>query len=170
MGGNHKGKKMAEITQEELNERVALLRRFRSLLEEQRGKFREYLTVLEKQQDSITSENPENLLAHTELEQQVVKSIASLQKVIVPMSKMYSAGGNKSPVAEDAEIAKIQNDLSDLQDKVLKQNAINRDLLRVHIEQLRAQISNFKNPYKNNRSVYANVHAQAVATMVQVEV
>ncbi len=161
---------MAEITQEELNERVALLRRFRSLLEEQRGKFREYLNVLEKQQDSITSENPENLLAHTELEQQVVKSIANLQKVIVPMSKMYSAVGNKAPAAEDAEITKIQNDLSDLQDKVLKQNAINRDLLRVHIEQLRSQIANFKNPYKNNRSVYANVHAQAVATMVQVEV
>ena len=161
---------MAEITQEELNERVALLRRFRSLLEEQRGKFREYLNVLEKQQDSITSENPENLLAHTELEQQVVKSIANLQKVIVPMSKMYSAVGNKTPAAEDTEITKIQNDLSDLQDKVLKQNAINRDLLRVHIEQLRSQISNFKNPYKNNRSVYANVHAQSVATMVQVEV
>ena len=32
---------MADITQEELNERVALLRRFRSLLEEQRGKCRE---------------------------------------------------------------------------------------------------------------------------------
>ena len=159
---------MAEITQEELNERVALLRRFRSLLEEQRGKFREYLTVLEKQQDSITSENPENLLAHTELEQQVVKSIASLQKVIVPMSKMYSAGGNKSPVAEDAEIAKIQNDLSDLQDKVLKQNAINRDLLRVHIEQLKTQINNFKNPYKTTRNVYAA--AQPVATMVHVEI
>jgi hypothetical protein len=162
---------MAEITQEELNERVALLRRFRSLLEEQRGKFREYLNVLEKQQDSITSENPENLLAHTELEQQVVKSIASLQKVIVPMSKMYSSkAGNISPAAEEAEIARIQNDLSDLQDKVLKQNAINRDLLRVHIEQLRSQIAGFKNPYKNNRSVYANVHAQSVATMVQVEV
>ena len=162
---------MAEITQEELNERVALLRRFRSLLEEQRGKFREYLNVLEKQQDSITSENPENLLAHTELEQQVVKSIASLQKVIVPMSKMYSSKvGNISPAAEEAEIARIQNDLSDLQDKVLKQNAINRDLLRVHIEQLRSQIANFKNPYKNNRSVSANVHAQSVATMVQVEV
>ena len=162
---------MAEITQEELNERVALLRRFRSLLEEQRGKFREYLTVLEKQQDSITSENPENLLAHTELEQQVVKSIASLQKVIVPMSKMYSSKtANISPEAEEAEIKKIQNDLSDLQDKVLKQNAINRDLLRVHIEQLRSQIANFKNPYKNNRSVYANVQQHAVATMVQVEV
>ena len=165
---------MAEITQEELNERVAILRRFRSLLEEQRGKFREYLTVLEKQQDSITSENPENLLAHTELEQQVVKNIASLQKVIVPMAKMYHAGNGTASAAvsatEDAEIAKLQNDLSDLQDRVLKQNAINRDLLRVHIEQLKSQIAGFKNPYKNNRSVYANVQAQSVATMVRVEV
>lgn len=156
---------MAEITQEELNERVAILRRFKNLLEEQRGKFREYLTVLEKQQDSITSENPESLLAHTELEQQVVKNIANLQKVIVPMSKMYKANAGN-----DASIQKIQNELSDLQDKVLKQNAINRDLLKVHIEQLRAQIAGFKNPYKANRSVYANVQTQNVATMVHVEV
>lgn len=160
---------MAEITQEELNERVAVLRRFRSLLEEQRGKFREYLNVLEKQQDSITTENPESLLAHTELEQQVVKNIANLQKVIVPMAKMYKAKGAASvSAAEDADIIKIQNDLSDLQDKVLKQNAINRDLLRVHIEQLKSQISGFKNPYKNTRSVYATV--QPVAQMVHVEV
>ena len=162
---------MSDITQEELNERVAVLRRFRKLLEEQRGKFREYLTVLEKQQDSITSENPENLLAHTELEQQVVKNIANLQKVIVPMAKMYHSGSKAagSPAAEDAEIIKLQNDLSELQDKVLKQNAINRDLLRVHIEQLKAQIAGFKNPYKNNRSVYANAQPATVATMIQVE-
>ena len=163
---------MSNITQEELNERVAILRRFRSLLEEQRGKFREYLTVLEKQQDSITSENPENLLAHTELEQQVVKNIANLQKVIVPMAKMYHAGNGTASAAvsaaEDAEIAKLQNDLSDLQDRVLKQNAINRDLLRVHIEQLKSQIAGFKNPYKANRSVYTTV--QPVAQMVHVEV
>ena len=140
---------MAEITQEELNERVALLRRFRSLLEEQRGKFREYLTVLEKQQDSITN----------------------LQKVIVPMAKLYnSKAGTNNPAAEDAEVAKLQNELSELQNKVLKQNAINRDLLRVHIEQLRSQIAGFKNPYKTNRSVYAGVQAQSVATMVHVEV
>ena len=86
------------------------------------------------------------------------------------MSKMYKAkaGGLVSPGAEDADIIKIQNELSDLQDKVLKQNAINRDLLKVHIEQLKAQISGFKNPYKNNRSVYTTV--QPVAQMVHVEV
>ena len=63
---------------------------------------------------------------------------------------------------------KIQNDLNDLQIRVLKQNAINRDLLRVHIEQLKSQINNFKNPYKATRNVYATV--QPVAQMVHVEV
>ena len=158
---------MAEITQQELDERVALLRKFRSLLEQQRNKFREYLTVLEKQQDSITKENPENLIAHTELEQQVVKNIANLQKVIVPMQKMYKAAVPMAHTAEENSIAQIQNELNTLQTKVLKQNQINRDLLRTHIETIRAQIQNFKNPYKNVRSVYAQ--PQSIASFVEVE-
>ena len=158
---------MAEITQQELDERVALLRKFRSLLEQQRNKFREYLTVLEKQQDSITKENPENLIAHTELEQQVVKNIANLQKVIVPMSKMYKASVPMAHTAEDSSITQIQNELNDLQTRVLKQNQINRDLLREHIESIRSQIQNFKNPYKNIKSVYAQ--PQRVASLVEVE-
>ena len=165
---------MAEITQEELNERVALLRRFRTLLEQQRAKFQEYLNVLEKQQDSISSENPENLIAHTELEQQVVKNIANLQKVIVPMSQMYksvaSVPGNPAAANDEKEaqsIQQLQNELSDLQNRVLKQNEINRDLLRLHIENIRTQIQNFRNPYKNARSVYAQ--PQKVASLVEVE-
>ncbi len=158
---------MAEITQQELDERVALLRRFRSLLEQQRNKFQEYLTVLEKQNDSITSQNAESLLAHTELEQQVVRNIANLQKVIVPMQKMYKAAVPMAHTDEELSINKIQNELNDLQNKVLKQNQINRDLLRVHIETIRAQIQNFKNPYKNVRSVYAQ--PQHVASLVEVE-
>ena len=158
---------MAEITQQELDERVALLRKFRSLLEQQRNKFREYLTVLEKQQDSITKENPENLIAHTELEQQVVKNIANLQKVIIPMSKMYKASVPMAHTNEDSDIAKIQNELNDLQSRVLRQNQINRDLLREHIESIRTQIQNFRNPYKNVKSVYAQ--PQRVASFVEVE-
>ena len=158
---------MEELTQQELDERVALLRKFRSLLEQQSNKFREYLTVLEKQENSITSENPETLIAHTELEQQVVKNIASLQKVIIPMQKMYKAAVPMAHTAEEASINEIQNELNTLQDKVLKQNQINRDLLRSHIETIRAQIQNFKNPYRNIKSVYAQ--PQHVASLVEVE-
>ncbi len=158
---------MAEITQEELNERVALLRKFRSLLEQQRNKFQEYLNVLEKQNDSIESQNTEKLIAHTELEQQVVKNIANLQKVIIPMSKMYRAAVPMAHTAEDDSIEQLETELNTLQDKVLKQNKINRDLLRVHIETIRNQIQAFKNPYKNTRSVYAQ--PQHVASFVEVE-
>lgn len=157
---------MAEITQEELNERVAILKRFRSLLEQQREKFKEYLNVLEKQQDSINSENTNALIAHTELEQQVVKNIANLQKAIIPMGKMYSAATPSS--AEQASIENLQQELNELQNKVLVQNQKNRDLLRVHIENLKNQMDNFKNPYKNIRSVYAKT--SNVGSMVEINV
>ena len=163
-----------EISQEELNSRVALLHKFKELLSQQRSKFQEYLTVLEKQQDSISSEDTEHLIAHTELEQQVVQNIANLQKVIVPMQKLYktagqSYNGSLEGISEDREISVIQEELTDLQNKVLKQNEINRDLLRVHLEQLKTKMANFKNPYKNVRSVYANTQAKPVATLVSVE-
>lgn len=154
-----------EITQKELDERVALLHRLKSLLEQQRSKFREYLNVLEKQQDSIAKEDPQALIAHTELEQQIVRNIANLQKVIVPMSRMYKSADKG--VNSETEIKNLQKDLTDLQNKVLKQNEINRDLLRVHIDNIKAQIKSFKNPYKNANSVYAQ--PQPVAQLVQVE-
>lgn len=161
---------MAEISQEELNERVAILRRFRTLLEQQRGKFREYLTVLEKQQDSISSENTEALLAHTELEQQVVKNLMNLQKVVVPMRQMYNSVSASTPASAESEqrtIENIEHDLSDLQEKVLAQNKINRELLKVHIGQIKMQLAGLKNPYKNLRSVYAQ--KQPVSQLVEVE-
>lgn len=160
---------MAEISQEELNERVAILRRFRTLLEQQRGKFREYLTVLEKQQDSISSENTEALLAHTELEQQVVKNIINLQKVVVPMRQMYNSvrAGEAAASDDQKTIENLQQDLTDLQERVLAQNKINRELLKVHIGQIKIQLAGLKNPYKNLHSVYAQ--KQPVSQMVEVE-
>lgn len=154
-----------ELSNEELNERVSLLKKFRSLLEQQRNKFREYLNVLEKQQVSIAKEDPQALIAHTELEQQVVKNLANLQKVIVPMAKLY-----KSSVPEqnqETQITQIQNELTDLQNKVLEQNKINRDLLRIHIDNIKQQIQSFNNPYKNARSVYAQ--SEPVAQLVQID-
>ncbi|WP_027727971.1 hypothetical protein [Treponema sp. C6A8] len=156
---------MKELTQEELNERVAILRRFRTLLEQQRGKFREYLTVLEKQQDSISNENTEALLAHTELEQQVVKNLMNLQKVIVPMRQMYHSAAPSEE--QDKEIYALQDELSSLQERVLAQNKINRDLLRVHLGQIKMQLAGLKNPYRNLTSVYAQ--KQPVSQMVEVE-
>ena len=77
------------LSQDEINERVAILKRFRHLLEQQRNKFKEYLVVLEKQEEGIKSEDDTVIVAQAELEQQIVSNITNLQKVIVPIENMY---------------------------------------------------------------------------------
>ena len=54
----------AMLNDSEIAERVAVLKRFRSLLEQQRLKFREYLKVLEQQEKSISDENTDAVLQH----------------------------------------------------------------------------------------------------------
>lgn len=161
---------MENLSNEELEERVAILKRFRFLLEQQRNKFKEYLNVLEKQQNSIDAEDSEALIKHSELEQQIVKNISNLQKVIVPMNKMYTAINNKSPISttNDNDLTQIQLELAALQQKVIKQNEINRDLLRVHLEKIKMQIANFNNPYKTSKSVYAQT--EKVGNFVELNV
>ncbi|MCK9170331.1 MAG: flagellar protein FlgN [Treponema sp.] len=158
---------MEELTSQEVDERVAVLKRFRVLLVQQRNKFREYLTVLEKQQESITSEDTESLLAHTELEQQVIAGIANIQKVIVPMSEMYSNINKPSLLKENDSIEAIQTDLTNLKSQILTQNEKNRELLRTHMTQIRSQIQQFTNPYKGKRSIYAQKNA--VGKLVEVQ-
>ena len=137
---------MAELTDEELNERVAILRRFRILLEQQRSKFQEYLNVLEKQEGAISKEDTNAIISHAELEQQVVAGIKNLQKVIVPMSEIYKSSAQNATSENDKSVESIQNELEKLQDKVLAQNQKNRELLKKHLVQIRSQIENFKNP------------------------
>ncbi len=145
-----------ELKQEEIAERVAVLKRFKTLLIEQRKKFQEYLKVLELQENKIEQEDTESLLEHTQLEAEIVESIGSLQKVIIPMQKLYNSNANFYNPQELIPITNIQNDLKNLQSQVLEQNEKNRTLLKEHMAYLREQITNFKNPCKNRSSIYAS--------------
>ena len=159
------------LAQQELDERVAILRRFRSLLEEQRNKFREYLRVLEKQQDKITEDDGDGLTAHAELETQILQSIAGLQKVIEPMQSLYQTVAGSISAADNASVARVQSDLESIQRQVLAQNEKNRKLLRAHINQIRAQLDTLmqNNPYRGRRSVYAENAVVMPGNMVAVE-
>lgn len=152
----------SHLTKEELDERIAILKKFRQLLEQQRTKFQEYLSVLEAQESRIEDDDAEALLAHSELEAQIVQGIGSLQKVIVPMQELYSNSGAASyNPAEAVPISCIQRDLERLQSQVLVQNERNRILLKVRMVQLKKQITEFKNPYRSLNSVYAQKAASS---------
>lgn len=146
-----------QISQKEIDERVAILKRWKILLQQQRDKFVEYLTLLEKQESSIQSENTEVLMAQTEMEQQVLLNISNLRKVISPLEKLYSTKTPNFKIDNNnLKIPQLQAELESLQKKVLIQNNKNRELLKNHMIKIRNQIQSIKNPYRNNRSVYSS--------------
>ncbi|MDE6705491.1 MAG: flagellar protein FlgN [Treponemataceae bacterium] len=159
------------LTQQELDERVAILQRFRSLLEKQRNKFREYLHVLEQQQDTIANEDGDGMLAHTELETQILEHITGLQKVIVPVQSLYQTIAGDIPAADSANIEQMQDDLERIRRQVLNQNEKNRELLRAHIKQIRSQLDTLMqhSPYRGRRSIYAENTAVATGNMIAVD-
>ena len=142
----------AKLNDSEIAERVAVLKRFRSLLEQQRLKFREYLTVLEKQEKSISDENTDAVLQHTELEESIIAEIFTIQKVIDPLEYMYTNICKN----EHSDIPHLKTDLDDLQKRGLAQNKRNRELLQTHITGLRQQIASLKRPYAHKESIYAS--------------
>ncbi len=152
-----------ELTQTQIEERVAVLKRFRALLEQQREKFREYLQVLECQQGKIEVDDGDALFAHTRLEEQIVSSIENLQKVIEPVQNMYNAVASGGELGEEDKnsVQKMQAELAALQKKVLIQNQHNQNLLKIHIEQIKKQIAEVHraNPYIGKRSVYAGANS-----------
>ncbi len=158
-----------KLSQEELNERIQILKKFRQLLEQQRTKFQEYLKVLEAQESKINEENAEALLAHSELEAQIVKGIGSLQKVIVPIQDLVTRTHAATYNPADAKpIEDIKAELAKLQGQVLKQNEKNRNLLKFHMAQVKEQIQEFKNPYRSLNSVYFTT--MTTGSRIQVEV
>lgn len=146
-----------QLSQAELDERVAILKRFRSLLEKQRAKFQEYLNVLEKQEAKIAAQDADAIIAHTELEANIIENIGSLQKVIAPMEKLYQTSKAASYNLKDAiPVQNLKEDLAKLRSQVLIQNEKNRNLLKLHIVEIKQQINEMKNPYFGKRSIYAS--------------
>ncbi len=150
-----------EISKEELDERIAILKRFRKLLEQQRNKFQEYLMVLESQEGRIEMEDGDSIMAHAELENQIVKNLASLQKVIVPIQGMYKAIMPGVPARDNASVEQLQLDLANLQKQVLAQNERNRNLLQAQMGKIKNQLGNMNlmNPYRGRSSIYAEKNA-----------
>ncbi len=151
------------ISQDELDERIAIIKRFRAILEEQRDKFREYLDALEKQHSKIEEGDAESAEIHSQLQQRIVSSIGELQKVAEPMEALY-----KRTHGSDSAISQIQSELLSLRKKAAVQNTHNQELLRAKMSGIQKEMRSFKNPYRNARSVYEK--SASSAQMIQIDI
>jgi len=152
----------AEIDSEELSQRVAILHRFKTLLTQQRDRFRSYLEILDKQQNTIETGTADDLLAYVEMEEKVVADIFAIQKVIDPLEDLYhsvvsvSGAGRKTP-EDDGEVPSLKASLEDLKNEAVARSAKNRELLSKRMVELRSEIKSLRNnPFAANtrRSVF----------------
>jgi uncharacterized small protein (DUF1192 family) len=142
------------ISTTELNQRVAVLKRFKELLKAQRDRFQAYLTALDKQKDVIQSGTTDDLLRHVELEEKIVADIYSIQKVIDPLEEMYQAvtvnkpvkGSTKPDTKEtgEEEVISLKEALDGLKVEAVIRSERNRELLAKRMAELRSEINSMK--------------------------
>jgi len=137
------------IDSAELAQRVAVLKRFKTLLTQQRDRFRSYLDLLEKQQNVIESGSAEDLLTYVEIEEKIVADIFSIQKVIDPLEEMYyaaTAGQNQGKAS--SEVPSLKASLEKLKSEAVIRSTKNKELLSKRMLELRTEIKSLRNnPY-----------------------
>jgi hypothetical protein len=149
--GRKKGSQ--ELGPEEIQHRVAVLKRFRELLVRQRDRFHDYLEVLDKQQDVIRSGDADALISHVELEEKIVADIYAIQKVVDPLEDVYRVAYPD----KESEVPSLKTALKELQVEVLARSERNRELLSSRMNEIRGEIRTLRgNPFTARRSVYAN--------------
>jgi len=173
-----------ELSSAEVQRRVAIIKRFRELLSQQRDRFRQYLTVLGKQKDVIEKGSADELMVHVELEEQIVGDILAIQKVIDPLEAMYqsafpagsaavgtagtgNSGGVNRVIGETAlqgaslheakELPSLRAALEELRSEAVIRSGQNRDLLSRRMEEIRQEMKALRaNPYAIHHSVYSD--------------
>ena len=145
-----------DLSSEEIQQRVIILKRFRELLSQQRDRFRHYLQALDKQKNVIEKGNAEELLVHVELEENIVADIFAIQKVIDPLEDMYQARCSGQAADSDEEVPSLRKALEELRSEAIVRSARNRELLSKRMIQLRQEMKLLRsNPYILNRSPYS---------------
>ena len=152
-----------EISESELAQRVAVIKRFKELLIQQRERFRSYLAVLDRQQLLIGYGSADEITAHVELEEQIVADIFSIQKVIDPLEIMYNTIGTDADglgtFVTINDVPALKATLEDLKTQAVVRSGRNRDLLSSRMEEINSNIQTIKNnPFlsKTRFSMYQN--------------
>jgi len=139
------------LTKEEVDQRVALLKRLKATLAQQREKFQTYLKVLDAEKASIEGEAVEALRQQVQLEEELVVDIHAIQKVIDPLEAVLRQSYQGST---DDEVADLRISLDALKSQVNEKSRENRGLLSRSMEALEREAIRVR-PQVRGRNPYA---------------
>ena len=135
---------------EALDQRIAILRRYRRMLELQRERLQDYLSLIDTREEAVRNGDVDRLGAYAQSEQDVVKGIMAVQKCLEPLAALY----RKAAPEGSPDIDELHGRLEHLRGTILARNEESMGLLKGHMEQLRQEIKSLKLP-QDRRSVYA---------------
>lgn len=157
------------LEEAEIAQRVAILKRFKTLLSQQRDRFRNYLDLLDKQQNVIASGNAEDLLNYVEIEEKIVADIFSIQKVIDPLEEMYYTVLSDHSPAKTAkqenqdEVPSIKASLEKLKNEAVMRSTKNKEMLSKRMLELRSEIKILRNnPYAAKRPSFSDSNTASI--------
>ena len=130
------------LAQEELEQRVAILRRLKTYLADQRTRLQSYLELLDSQHDAVASGDSKSLEAHLEAEGTLVSQIRQFQRVIDPLQRMYAV----SVPDGDKDVGALEESLQSLREQAMERIDRMRDQVKTRMEDLRNEIASLRRP------------------------
>ena len=125
---------------EEIDQRVAVLRRYRSMLDLQKEKLSSYLHVVDSREAALAQGTFDDFETYTVLEQEAVKGIQTVQRCLAPLKLLYlELHPEGSP-----DIASMEDRLERLRQEVLRRNEESRMALKTYAASLKLEISKLR--------------------------
>ncbi|MBN2533723.1 MAG: hypothetical protein JXB88_12580 [Spirochaetales bacterium] len=115
-------------------ERIVI--QLRDLLSAQEKILKEYLTLAEKEKETIISGDALKLFHYRELESEFIKKAEAYSKVIPSFNKVYS----ESFPDTDMEIKTLRASIGSLQTKLLVLNSENRKALEIQMGSIKSEL------------------------------
>ncbi|MDR0663331.1 MAG: flagellar biosynthesis protein FlgN [Spirochaetaceae bacterium] len=144
------------LAESEVKRRVAVLKRFKALLLEQKQRFTRYIEVLDKQKNIIENGKTEDILAYVGLEEELIAGIGTLQKSIEPMRVLYENIAGKTAGVNETEISEISRALENLKTEAVRRAEDNKVLLQKRASILGNELKDLRgNPFNKRKSIYA---------------
>ena len=134
-----------------------IAKKIRKTLLDQKGRLEDYLYLLEKEEEDIINKDPEKLIAHIDLEKNILNELSLLKKVINPLEFAYF----NSPYKKDISLLGLKNSINKLSDQIKEKSIKNKEELKIALDKVKAELRGIRKKGITNSS-YDKVDSRLV--------
>jgi hypothetical protein len=117
-----------------------IAKKIRKTLLTQKDRLAEYLNLLEKEEDDIINKDPDKLIAHIDLEKNILLELSLLKKVINPLETAYF----KSPYKKDNSVFELKDSINKLSNQIEIKSNKNKRTLELALDNVKAELKGIR--------------------------